>query len=97
MKGKSAMKSDRYLEHPPLQEDCPKTRLAHGALAAVDACACGMLQLHLGAITLRMAPSALAELESTLREALVEHAHRFPADDALAVGLSPGRRERGAA
>ena len=72
-------------------------RLAEGPLAAVDACECGMLQVHLGAITLRMAPCALAELASTLRQALTEHARRFPADDAFLLALSSGRRDRGAA
>lgn len=91
------MKSDRQDAHPPLAADCPRVRLAEGPLAAVDACECGMLQLHLGAITLRMAPCALAELESTLRKALAEHARRFPEDDVFHVALSSGRRERGAA
>lgn len=90
------MKSDRPFQHPPITEDCPRVRLAQGPLAAVDACECGMLQLHLGAVTLRMAPCALAELESTLREALAEHARRFPADDEL-FSLTLGRPERGAA
>lgn len=90
------MKSDKRGAHPPLADDCARVRLADGPLAAVDACECGMLQVHLGAITLRMAPCALAELESTLRQALSEHARRFPSDELFAGALS-GRRERGAA
>jgi len=90
------MKSDKRGAHPPLAEDCARVRLAEGPLAAVDACECGMLQLHLGAITLRLAPCALAELESTLQQALAEHARRFPADE-LSLGALVGRRQRGAA
>src|SRR5687767_8194086 len=60
--------------HPPEITDCPRTRLAQGDLAAVDACGCGMLQLHIGALTLRMASCALEELASTLNDAVVAHA-----------------------
>jgi hypothetical protein len=92
------MKSDPPEDHAPETDACPRVRLAQGGLASVDACQCGMLQLHLGALTVRMTPSALAELESTLRTALSEHQKRFgePEDqfDELMMG---GRTARGAA
>lgn len=64
-------------QHPPESTECPRTRLAQGALAAVDACRCGMLQVHLGALTLRMAACALAELAHTLNLAVAAHGRRF--------------------
>jgi hypothetical protein len=83
-------------QHPP-ETDCPRTRLARGTLAAVDACQCGMLQVHIGALTLRMAPCALTELANTLHQAVAAHARRFcePQADQPALGL--GGRNRGEA
>lgn|GEM_PF-5605057 len=92
------MKHEESDDHPPEGEACPRVRLAKSAIAAVDACQCGMLQLHLGAITIRMTPPALAELESTLRAALREHYERFGDQDDLFEGLMPtGRGARGTA
>ena len=90
------MKSRHPHHHPPEQADCPKTRLAQGSLVAVDACQCGMLQLHLGALTLRMAPCALAELAETLNRAVAAHGRRFapPNSEKVAFGVT---RERGEA
>jgi hypothetical protein len=39
-------------------------------VAAIDQCSCGLLQLHLGAFTVRLAPCAAEELLATLRDAL---------------------------
>lgn len=64
--------------NPTESTDCPRTRLAQGDFAAVDACRCGTVQVHLGALTLRLAPCALAELAGTLNQALAAHARRFP-------------------
>jgi hypothetical protein len=89
-------KNDDELFHPPEGTSCPRTRLVKGSLAAVDSCGCGMLQLHIGALTLRMAPCALEELASTLTQAVAEHARRFPASEAPpSLGLA--RRQRGEA
>jgi hypothetical protein len=52
------------------RQSCRRTRLAEGELAAVDRCGCGMFQLHLAAVTLRLAPEALASLYATLGRAL---------------------------
>jgi hypothetical protein len=89
-----AMNDDEQ-SHPLEETDCPRTRLVKGGLAAVDSCGCGMLQLHIGALTLRMAPCALEELASTLTHAVAEHARRFSAPARPRLGLT--RRERGEA
>ena len=83
--------------HPPDVTDCPRTRLVQGDLAAVDACGCGMLQVHIGALTLRMAACALEELANTLNDAVVAHARRFATPDAAHPTLTHLGRERGKA
>lgn len=72
---------------------CQPTRLAESSVAAVDHCSCGVIQLHIGAFTLRFAPSAALELLGTLGDALGEraaHAGRSP-NAALALGGRLGR------
>jgi hypothetical protein len=93
------MKQNESHNHPPEGDSCPRVRLAKSAIAAVDACQCGMLQLHLGAITIRMTPPALAELEATLRAALREHSERFGEEEEehFESFLVAGRGARGAA
>jgi hypothetical protein len=81
------MKDDARSQHPHAAE-CPRRRLAEGAIAAVDECQCGMLQLHIGAITLRLAPCALSELLATLSEAAAAHAGRR-AEPAREIGHGP--------
>jgi hypothetical protein len=68
-------------QHPPESADCPRTRLARGALVAVDACRCGMLQVHIGALTLR------EELATTLARAMVELAKLHPKTQPPALAL----------
>lgn len=89
--------NDHQHQHPPESTDCPRTRLAQGALAAVDACRCGMLHVHIGALTLRMAPCALVELASTLNHAVAAHAHRFSKPEGTHPALGLIRHERGEA
>jgi hypothetical protein len=55
---------------PPAVENCPTIRLASGDLASVDMCSCGMLRLHLGAVTLRLTPDALSSIAETIGDAL---------------------------
>jgi hypothetical protein len=75
---------------------CARTRLAEGALAAVDICDCGIFQLQLGALTLRLEPSALSDLAETLQQALIAQARRRA--PATAPGLLATRQpERGEA
>jgi len=58
----------------PPERDCTRRRLAEGGIAAVDVCSCGTLQVHIGALTLRMDEAALSELMSTFGRALSENA-----------------------
>jgi len=55
---------------------CTQTRLAESGVAAVDLCSCGTLQLHIGPLTLRLAPCALSELRSTVDKAITAYAAR---------------------
>lgn len=89
------MKHRNQHQHPPESTDCPRTRLAQGSLAVVDACQCGMLQVHLGALTLRMAPCALTELAHTLNQAVAAHARRFSEPGETRSALRLARHERG--
>lgn len=92
------MKADPTEVHPAETDVCPRIRLAQGAVASVDACQCGTLQVHLGALTVRMTPPALAELEATLRTALREHQKRFgESDEQFEELMMGGRTARGAA
>jgi hypothetical protein len=84
----------------PDVEACPTLRLAHGQLATVDMCNCGMLRLHLGAITLRLTPDALESNLDTFVEALHTHAtlggggalqQTAPTRGPGAVGLARGQ------
>jgi len=90
------MKTNGKHDHPPLQNDCRHTRLAESSVAAVDVCACGMMQLHIGALTLRMAPCAISELLATLGEAVAQHTAaraRSDADGVVVPFVSSGRGE----
>jgi hypothetical protein len=53
---------------------CDRVRLAEGDVAAVDRCGCGMIQVHVAALTLRLAPEALASLLGTLGQAVAANA-----------------------
>ena len=55
-------------------QKCGRSRLAEGDVAAVDRCDCGMFQLHLAAVTLRLAPEALTSLYATRGRALAASA-----------------------
>jgi hypothetical protein len=78
------------------QTDCPRTRLAENGVGSVEVCRCGMWQVHIGALTLRLAPCAVSELLGLLGQAVAEHsARRF--GTAREPGLSLLRQERGEA
>jgi hypothetical protein len=75
-----------------------KVRLAQGSAFAVDACeGCDTLQLHLGALTLRLPADAVVELESTLQRALAAYARRQSDMDDLVGPFSFARASRGEA
>jgi hypothetical protein len=71
-----------------LDTNCPRTRLAEGDIGSVDVCACGMWQLHIGAVTLRFAPAAVSELLSLLGQAVAEHSAQRLADAESAIEQS---------
>jgi hypothetical protein len=64
-----------------MQHECAKTRLAESAIAAVDVSECGVMYVHLAALTLRLSPDALSALLSTLGEAVAAHTCRQMADE----------------
>ncbi|HEU4582279.1 MAG TPA: hypothetical protein VFS67_28680 [Polyangiaceae bacterium] len=59
-------------------------------------CECGVFQLHLGALTLRLEPSALADLSETLQQALLAQARRLAPATAPSL-LAARQPERGEA
>lgn len=87
---------DRPSEMADEDPRCDLTRLAESSVAAIDRCACGVIQLHLGALTLRFAPSAAFELLATLGDAMTRHAAQA-AGSPSAVAVLPGRMGRGQA
>jgi hypothetical protein len=81
-------------QHPVIHR-CQQTRLAETSVAAIDECSCGMLQLHLGALTVRLAPCAAEELLATLKEAICRR--DLPAESAAAPFANCGSTRRGQA
>lgn len=68
--------------------DCPRRRLAETDIGSVDVCACGMWQLHIGAITMRFAPAAVSDLLGLLGQAVAEHSAGRLADAERALQMS---------
>jgi hypothetical protein len=94
------MNDDDARRHPPDSSDCQRMRVAQNSVGAVDVCDCGMWQLHLGAVTLRLAPCGLSELIALLGSAVAERAaHRSNAAElgdkvpALSFPFGPKRGE----
>jgi hypothetical protein len=80
--------------HRPSGSECSRTRVAESLVAAVDLCACGTMQVHVGPLTLRMARGAVSELLETLSQALAQlDARHTPADSPTgAIGFGAKRR-----
>jgi hypothetical protein len=70
------MNQKNGVHHHDNRGTCSQTRLAESGVAAVDACSCGTLQLHIGPLTLRLAPCALSELRATVDRAITAYAAR---------------------
>jgi len=68
--------------HPRVAASCQHTRLAESSVAAIDQCSCGMMQLHLGALTVRLAPCAALELLATLHDAMSRSSEASAASEA---------------
>ena len=65
----------KHSHHPSVRNDCARERLAESGVAAVDLCGCGVMQVHVGALTFRMVPGAVRELAATLQHAVARHAY----------------------
>lgn len=51
---------------------CGRQLLARGPFALIEQCSCGAVHLTIGAVTLRLAPEALAELAQVVGDAACE-------------------------
>lgn len=71
--------------------DGSQIRLAQSSIAAIDVCECGMMQLHIGAMTLRLSPCAASALLRTLGEAVAAHSEQFQSEHGLSEAPSPRR------
>lgn len=60
-------------------------RVASSTVASVDACSCGTMHLHLGALTLHMTEGAVEELQRTLSQALKVVQHQRELQEPLAL------------
>jgi hypothetical protein len=78
---------------PTERGECTRLRLAESGLAAVDLCSCGTLQVHIGALTLRLDEVALSELTATFGRALTQNALRpkLARDGATLRVFQPGK------
>lgn len=72
--------------------DGAQTRLAESSIAAVDVCECGMMQLHIGAMTLRLSPCAASELLRTLGQAVAAHSEECQGEHVLSEEPNLPRR-----
>lgn len=56
-----------------MKSSCNRTELAAGGTFRVDRCTCGTINLHIGALTLRLEPSAMDQLATVLGDAALNH------------------------
>ncbi|HVW28710.1 MAG TPA: hypothetical protein VHC69_25265 [Polyangiaceae bacterium] len=70
-------------------------RLAQNESTAVDLCSCGMLQLHLGALTLRFDAPGFTQFVRTLGVALVRAREAGLDDREDPIDETPWRRAHG--
>lgn len=91
------MKIKSSARNLPGTDECTRKRLAQGEVGAVDICECGMLQVHIGALTVRMEPRAFAELADTLCRAEATYsALQQPAErEEVSLSFSLPRHKRG--
>lgn len=78
---------NRPPEPAPGAHACQPTRLAESPIATVDRCTCGVILLHLGALTLRFAPGAALELLATLDDAMARHAAEGSGASSISLAL----------
>lgn len=68
------MFSDIFPDRAAARRECHHTRHAESPVVVVGVCSCGMMQLHTGALTARLAPRALAKGHGTIGQVVFEHA-----------------------
>jgi hypothetical protein len=56
-------------------QECRRQELSHSGFARVELCSCGSVHLTVGAVTLRLCPTALSGLASVMEEAVRELTH----------------------
>jgi hypothetical protein len=52
--------------------ECHRQELARSSFARIDLCSCGSVHLTVGAVTLRLCPTALAGLANVMDQAMRE-------------------------
>lgn len=56
-------------------QDCRRQELSRSGFARVELCSCGAVHLTVGAVTLRLCPTALSGLASVMEDAVRELTH----------------------
>jgi hypothetical protein len=80
-------------------EECTRKRLAHGEVGAVDICECGMLQVHIAALTVRMEPRVFSDFIDTVcrAEAMYAALQQQGEREEASLTFSTPRHKRGVA
>ena len=62
---------------------CQRQLLAHGSVASVEECGCGIVHVTVGPLSLRLQATAMSELANTLTQAVesLDYRRRQAADD----------------
>ncbi|GEM_PF-3582439 len=89
------MNHNNISDYSPSRNTCHRTRLATIAVASVERCDCKMMHVHIGALTIRMTPDAVAEIAKMLslaiaRYAAPNHTHNAHGDNSPFLRLSRG-------
>lgn len=71
---------------------CRHFDLAKSSVASVAVCECGMVHLHMGALTLRFTATAFAELRGTLDRAQAAHDHHCARTELDSIWTDSHRR-----
>jgi hypothetical protein len=56
-------------------QECHRQELSRSGFARVELCSCGSVHLTVGAVTLRLCPTALSGLASVMEDAVRELSH----------------------
>ena len=72
-----------------MTSSCHRTNLASYGSFKVERCSCGSIHLHIGAMTLRLEPTAMEQLAATLSEATANNRKMERQIEVLGLRLSP--------